>query len=101
MRNIINSLGYDICYTARKIYQFLTKEFNITPEQFVVLVKLSEENGISQMELANRLDKDKNNVKAMVDNLSKKGYLIKKRIKPIKELILYILQKKPKLLFLK
>ncbi|EEO36263.1 MULTISPECIES: MarR family winged helix-turn-helix transcriptional regulator [Fusobacterium] len=104
MRNIINSLGYDICYTARKIYQFLTKEFkdfDITPEQFVVLVKLSEENGISQMELANRLDKDKNNVKAMVDNLSKKGYLIKKRIKPIKELILYILQKKPKLLFLK
>ena len=62
MRNIINSLGYDICYTARKIYQFLTKEFkyfDITPEQFVVLVKLSEENGISQMELANRLDKDK------------------------------------------
>ncbi|MDY2801057.1 MAG: hypothetical protein SOV59_07360 [Fusobacterium mortiferum] len=56
---------------------------------------------MSQMELANRLDKDKNNVKAMVDNLSKKGYLIKKRIKPIKELILYILQKKPKLLFLK
>ena len=84
MRNIINSLGYDICYTARKIYQFLTKEFkdfDITPEQFVVLVKLSEENGISQMELANRLDKDKNNVKAMGDNLSKKGYLIKKENK--------------------
>lgn len=81
MRGIINSLGYDICYTARKIYQFLSKEFkdfDITPEQFIVLVKLSENNGISQMELANRLDKDKNNIKAMVDNLNKKGYLIKK-----------------------
>lgn len=97
MRNIINSLGYDICYTARKIYQFLTKEFkdfDITPEQFVVLVKLSEENGISQMELANRLDKDKNNVKAMVDNLSKKGYLIKKENKTDKRAYsLYLTEK--------
>ena len=95
MRDIINSLGYDICYTARKIYQFLTKEFkdfDITPEQFVVLVKLSEENGISQMELANR--QDKNNVKAMVDNLSKKGYLIKKENKTDKRAYsLYLTEK--------
>ena len=88
-------------FYAATSWNSIIHQTDITPEQFVVLVKLSEENGISQMELANRLDKDKNNVKAMVDNLSKKGYLIKKRIKPIKELILYILQKKPKLLFLK
>ena len=41
----INTLAYDICYTARKIYQFLTKEFkkfDITPEQFIVLTTLFE-----------------------------------------------------------
>lgn len=99
MRNI-NSLGYDICYTARKIYQFLTKEFknfDITPEQYIVLIKLSEENGISQMELANRLDKDKNNVKAMVDNLNKKGYLIKKENESDKRAYSLYLTEKAKL----
>ena len=54
------------------------KEFNITPEQFIVLVKLFEEEGISQMELAIKLDKDKNTVKAMVDNLEKKNYILKR-----------------------
>ena len=51
----INTLAYDICYTARKIYQFLTKEFkkfDITPEQFIVLTTLFEQEGISQMDLA-------------------------------------------------
>lgn len=58
----INTLAYDICYTARKIYQFLTKEFkkfDITPEQFIVLTTLFEQEGISQMDLALKLDKDK------------------------------------------
>lgn len=54
------------------------KEYDITPEQFIVLVKLFEEEGISQMELAVKLDKDKNTVKAMVDNLEKKNYILKK-----------------------
>lgn len=46
------------------------------------------------MELANRLDKDKNNVKAMGDNLSKKGYLIKKENKTDKRAYsLYLTEK--------
>lgn len=76
----INTLAYDICYTARKIYQFLTKEFkkfDITPEQFIVLTTLFEQEGISQMDLALKLDKDKNTVKAIIDNLEKKGFLFK------------------------
>ena len=76
----INTLAYDICYTARKIYQFLTKEFkkfDITPEQFIVLATLFEQEGISQMDLALKLDKDKNTVKAIIDNLEKKGFLFK------------------------
>ena len=76
----INTLAYDICYTARKIYQFLTKEFkkfDITSEQFIVLTTLFEQEGISQMDLALKLDKDKNTVKAIIDNLEKKGFLFK------------------------
>ena len=76
----INTLAYDICYTARKIYQFLTKEFkkfDITPEQFIVLTTLFEQEGISQMDLALKLDKDKNTVKTIIDNLEKKGFLFK------------------------
>ncbi|MBU3842015.1 MAG: MarR family transcriptional regulator [Candidatus Fusobacterium pullicola] len=76
----INTLAYDICYTARKIYQFLTnefKKFDITPEQFIILATLFEQEGISQMDLALKLDKDKNTVKAIIDNLEKKGFLFK------------------------
>ena len=76
----INTLAYDICYTARKIYQFLTKEFkkfDITPEQFIVLTTLFEQEGISQMDLALKLDKDKNTVKTIMYNLEKKGFLFK------------------------
>ncbi len=77
----MESLGYEICYTARKIYKFMTKAFesyDITPEQFILLNLLSEKEGVSQMDLALGLDKDKNTVKAMVDNLEKKDYLEKR-----------------------
>lgn len=72
------SLSYDICYTARKIYQYLNKnleEFGITPEQLVVLKKLKEEEGVSQKELALKVDKDQNTIKAIIDKLEKKEFL--------------------------
>lgn len=97
----INTLTYDICYTARKIYQFLTKEFrpyDITPEQFVILTALFEEEGVSQMELALKLDKDKNNIKAIVDILEKKEYILKKEnILDKRAYSLYITNKAKKL----
>ena len=74
----MNSIGYDICSVAREIHQHLSskfKRFNITPEQWVVLKKLSQEDKISQKELSNRLNKDQNTVKAMVDKLEKKSYI--------------------------
>lgn len=92
----INTLAYDICYTARKIYQFLTKEFkkfDITPEQFIVLTTLFEQEGISQMDLALKLDKDKNTVKAIIDNLEKKGFLFKGENKIDKRASLFVSEK--------
>lgn len=78
----INSVGYEICYTARKIYQLLNKglePYGITPEQFVVIDKLLEEEGSSQKQLAEKLDKDANTVKAMVDKLERNGYVLRRR----------------------
>lgn len=76
----INTIGYEICLVARKIHQSLTakfKEFDITPEQWVILKELSKEDKISQNELSFRVEKDKNNIKAIVDKLEKKGYVIR------------------------
>ncbi|MGL4567115.1 MAG: MarR family winged helix-turn-helix transcriptional regulator [Fusobacteriaceae bacterium] len=76
----IYSLGYDICFTARKIHQNLSgrfKEYNITPEQWVVLKNLREEDKISQKELSVRVEKDPNTVKAIIDKLEKKSYVVR------------------------
>ena len=80
----IKNIGYDVCYTARKIYQYIGKqinEFDITPEQLIVLKELAKEEGISQKELSFRLDKDQNTVKAMIDKLESKSFIIRKENK--------------------
>jgi len=84
MNNIEASLGYVICTVARKIHQHLTEQFKtqgITPEQWVVLRKLSEEDGISQRKIADRVAKDPNNIKVLVDKLESK-LLIKRMVNP-------------------
>ena len=74
--------GYIICRTARKIHQFMTKvlaDYDITPEQWVVLQIVSKEKNLSQQELAARLEKDKNSTKALVDRLIKKELLTRQK----------------------
>ncbi|WP_346426131.1 MarR family winged helix-turn-helix transcriptional regulator [Brachyspira sp. G79] len=74
----MKNIGYDVCYTARKIYQYIGKQiidFDITPEQLIVLKELAKEEGISQKELSIRLDKDQNTVKAMIDKLEVKSFI--------------------------
>ena len=69
------SLGYTICTIARKIHQNLTHKFspyNITPEQWVVLNQIHINENISQKKLADIIQKDPNNVKALVDKLEQK-----------------------------
>ncbi|WP_420482218.1 MarR family winged helix-turn-helix transcriptional regulator [Brachyspira intermedia] len=56
-------------------------EFDITPEQLIVLKELAKEEGISQKELSFRLDKDQNTVKAMIDKLESKSFIIRKENK--------------------
>lgn len=97
---IINNIGYDICYTARKIYQYIGKQiinFDITPEQLIVLKELAKEEGISQKELSIRLDKDQNSVKAMIDKLEVKSFIKRKENKLDKRAFsLYLTEKAKK-----
>ncbi|MGL4654012.1 MarR family winged helix-turn-helix transcriptional regulator [Cetobacterium sp.] len=75
-------MGYEICIVARKIHQKLSlkfKNYDITPEQWVVLKELSNEDKISQNEISLRVGKDKNNIKALIDKLEKKEYVIRQQ----------------------
>lgn len=45
---------------------------NIAPEQNLILLLLWEKDGLSQNEIAKRLDKDKTNIARMLSNLEKK-----------------------------
>ena len=74
--------GYVICRTARKIHQYLVKCFKaygITPEQWVIIQILSESENISQRELSERLEKDANSVKALVERLIQKNLINRMR----------------------
>ncbi len=74
--------GYIICRTARKIHQFMTRalaDYDITPEQWVVLHIVSKEKNLSQQDLSERLEKDKNSTKALVDRLIKKELLTRQK----------------------
>lgn len=50
---------------------------NIAPEQNLILMLLWEEDGLSQNEIARRLDKDKSNIARMLSSLEKKGFIKK------------------------
>lgn len=80
------NIGYELCTIARFIHQFLTKElksFDITPEQWIILKTLLEHEGISQKNIANYIQKDSNNTKAIIDKLENKGLI--KKIQNIKD----------------
>ena len=93
---IQETTGYIICRTARKIHQFMTRalaDYDITPEQWVVLHIVSKEKNLSQQDLAERLEKDKNSTKALVDRLIKKELLT--RQKDVNDKRFYKLQATP------
>ncbi|MGL5088484.1 MAG: MarR family winged helix-turn-helix transcriptional regulator [Cetobacterium sp.] len=104
MSIFIKTIGYEICIIARKIHQKLTlkfKEYDITPEQWGVLKELSKEDKISQNELSIRVEKDKNNIKSIVDKLEQKGYLLREQDYCDKRAILIILTDKALLIIAK
>ncbi|NOU93311.1 MarR family transcriptional regulator [Paenibacillus sp. LMG 31456] len=76
--NVTHSIGFIISNTGRKLSQHLTIRFqpyDITSEQWSVLSKLSEQDGISQRELSHRTEKDPTNVTRILDQLERKGWI--------------------------
>ena len=63
--SIDHSLGFVLNHAGRRLTQLLTLRFqpyDMTTEQWSVLNRLDEEDGISQKELAIRSEKDQTNV---------------------------------------
>ena len=48
---------------------------NIAPEQHLILMLLWKKDGLTQNEIAKKLEKDKTNVARMICNLEKKGFI--------------------------
>jgi len=76
--NLDDSYGYIINLAAQRLkYElhqtFQTKGYNITPEQWAVLNRLWEQDGLSQVELAERTFKDKPGTTRILNLLEKKG----------------------------
>jgi DNA-binding MarR family transcriptional regulator len=78
------SLGYLINRTARRLKHELHQAFkangyDVTPEQWALLNRLWEQEGLSQVELADQTFKDKPTVTRMLDVLEKKHLLFRQR----------------------
>lgn len=51
------------------------KPFDVTPEQWVVLNRLADGDGVSQRELADRIAKDQPNTTRILDKMEQKGLI--------------------------
>lgn len=73
-----DALGFVINAVARKFSQLFNlrcKAFDITAEQWSVLSKLVEHNGITQRDLSSITEKDPNNITRLLDQLERKGWV--------------------------
>lgn len=97
MLNADDALGFVINAVARKFSQLFNtrfKAFDITSEQWAILSKLIEHNGISQRELSSIVEKDPNNITRLLDQLEKKG-LVKRANHPSdrRSYVLYVTER--------
>lgn len=81
---LAQSLGFTVNRLANRLRAelsagFEASGFDITPDQWLVLGRLSEEDGISQKELGARIAKDKTNTARIVEIMERKG-LVERRI---------------------
>ncbi len=77
-----NSQGYiihrlDVQMSLGLQHAFQAKGFNITPEQWGVLNRLWEKEGIHQSALAERAAKDRHNITRILNLLEKNGFIFR------------------------
>lgn len=71
-----HSVGYVISNTGRRLnhrLQQLFQDYDVTPEQWSLLMCLEEHDGITHKDLARRTDKDPANITRLVDQLERKA----------------------------
>lgn len=76
--NMDESLGFIITRTSVKVKKEFVKRlrpYDLTPEQWSILNRLGEQDGITQKELAERTFKDQPNTARILDKLEKKQLL--------------------------
>lgn len=60
----------------RKLYRnFKTAGLEVTPEQWTILVYLSDQDGVSQQELCNAIYKDKPSMTRLIDNMERQEWV--------------------------
>ncbi|SDN18799.1 DNA-binding transcriptional regulator, MarR family [Paenibacillus sp. yr247] len=76
-----NSFGFILNHAGRRLTQLLNyhfQPFDMTTEQWTVLNRLAEEDGITQKLLAVRAEKDQTNITRILDQLERKGLVERK-----------------------
>ncbi len=81
--NLNDSYGYLINLAAQRLkYElhqtFQAKGYDVTPEQWAVLNRLWEQDGLSQVDLAERTFKDKPGTTRILNLLEKKGIVVRR-----------------------
>lgn len=79
-----SAIGYLIGHAAMRIKiglrrLFMASGLDVTPEQWVVLFRLREREGLTQSELGERTVKDKTTVTRILDRLEKKSLATRRR----------------------
>ncbi len=82
--NLENIVNHRIATLAtlvkRQVYKIIAeKKIEITPEQWVVMYYLWQEDGLSIGEIASRSKKDFANITRIVDRLKSQGYVTKRK----------------------
>ena len=81
-----NAVGYAIGHAAARLKMGLRRTFlaaghDVTPEQWVVLYRLFEAQGLTQCGLGERTVKDKTTITRILDRLQAKKLLVRRRDK--------------------
>jgi len=75
-----NLIGYLVHRTDVKMTNYFTKQlkpYDITPEQWSIISVLNDQNGLTQKELAEAIDRDQTTVVRMIHSMEKKEFVKK------------------------
>ena len=77
-------IAVELNLTGCKLKQFIAAklrqmEVPLTPEQFILIDLLWNQGSMSQQQLADQMQKDKNSVTKLVDALDRKGFVVREQ----------------------